>query len=185
MKRARSVVRCELVTTAMMTLWAMGSRGAGSENAAVAGASSWVLSAAAPGPDVPPAGASLFDRITTLPAGRREVPLPYEKLIQRFEAAAGCSATASCVRSVLLPLGRSSQRVAASPDYFRFPRIVSGVAADGRGPWWLRDRLYVGFVRVGNNCAGCHTTAYRTNENEAPKFVTGRRRPDTGSPKTL
>lgn len=145
MKRARSVVRCGLVTTVMMTLWAMGSTRAGSENAPVAEEPSWVISPATPGPDVPPEGASLFDRITTLPDGRRQVPFPFEELIQRFEAAAGCSATASCVRSVLLPLGRSLQRVAASPDHFRFPRIVAGVVADGRGPWLLRDRLYVGY----------------------------------------
>lgn len=145
MKRTRSVVRCGLVTTVMMTLWAMGSTRAGSENAAVAREPSWVINPASPGPDVPPAGASLFDSITTLPDGRRQVPFPFEELIQRFEAAAGCSATASCVRSVLLPLGRSLQRVAASPDHFRFPRIVAGVVADGRGPWLLRDRLYVGY----------------------------------------
>lgn len=150
MKRTRSVVRCGLVTTVMMTLWAMGSTRAGSENAAVAREPGLVLSPSAPGPDVPPVGASLFDLLTTSPDGRRQVPFPFEELIQRFEAAAGCSATASCVRSVLLPLGRSLQRVAASPDHFRFPRIVAGVVADGRGPWLLRDRLYVGYqARAG------------------------------------
>ena len=30
----------------------------------------------------------------------------------------------------------------------------------------------VGFARVGNNCASCHTTNYRLNENETPTFVT-------------
>jgi hypothetical protein len=122
----------------------MGSTPARCENAALE-RPSWVVDPTAPGPDVPPAGISLFDAITTLPDGRREVPFPFDELIQRFEAAAGCVATASCVRSVLLPLGRSLQRVAASPDYFAFPRIVSGVVADGRGPWLLRDRLYVGY----------------------------------------
>jgi hypothetical protein len=145
MNGTRSVGRCGLVTAAMMTLWAMGAATARSDNAAVAREPVWVVDPATPGPDTPPAGASLFDEITTLPDGRRQVPFPFDKLIQRFEAAAGCSATASCVRSVLLPLGRSLQRVAASPDYFRFPRIVSGVVADGRGPWLLRDRLYVGY----------------------------------------
>lgn len=145
MKRARGAVRCGLVTTVMMTLWAMGSTRAGSENAAVVAEPGWAISPSAPGPDVPPVGASLFDLITTSPEGRRQVPFPFDELVQRFEAAAGCSATASCVRSVLLPLGRSLQRVAASPDYFRFPRIVAGVVADGRGPWLLRDRLYVGY----------------------------------------
>lgn len=145
MNRTRGVGRCGLVMAVMMIFWAMGATPAWCENAAVARQSAWVPDPAMPGPDTPPAGASLFDEITTLPDGRREVPFPFDKLIQRFEAAAGCSATAFCVRSVLLPLGRSLQRVAASPDYFRFPRIVSGVVADGRGPVFLRDRLYVGY----------------------------------------
>ena len=29
----------------------------------------------------------------------------------------------------------------------------------------------VGFARVGNNCASCHTTNYRLSENETPTFV--------------
>ena len=129
----------------MMTLWAMGSSAARSDNAAVVVEPHWVVDASIPGPDMPPSGASLFDRITTLPDGRRDVPFPFDKLLQRFEAAAGCSAIAFCARSVLLPLGRSLQRVAASPDYFRFPRVVSGIVGTGNGPWLLRDRLYVGY----------------------------------------
>ena len=31
----------------------------------------------------------------------------------------------------------------------------------------------VGFPRVTNNCAVCHTASYRTREDEAPRFVTG------------
>ena len=30
----------------------------------------------------------------------------------------------------------------------------------------------IGFARVGNNCASCHTTNYRLTENETPTFVT-------------
>jgi mono/diheme cytochrome c family protein len=30
----------------------------------------------------------------------------------------------------------------------------------------------VGFARVGNNCASCHTASYRLSENETPTFVT-------------
>jgi mono/diheme cytochrome c family protein len=30
----------------------------------------------------------------------------------------------------------------------------------------------IGFARVGNNCAACHTTNYRLTENETPTFVT-------------
>jgi hypothetical protein len=80
--------RCGLVMTVMMTLWAMGSSPARCDNAAVV-ASSWVIDPSIPGPDVPPSGVSLFDQVTTSAQGRREVPFPFDKLIQRFEAAAG------------------------------------------------------------------------------------------------
>lgn len=70
-----------------------------------------------PGPDLPPAGASMFDLVVTTQDGVRDTPFPFEKLLQRIEAAAGCEAGSRCVRSVLLPLGRSLQRVAASPDF--------------------------------------------------------------------
>lgn len=33
-------------------------------------------------------------------------------------------------------------------------------------------RKVIGFARVGNNCATCHTTNYRLSENENPTFVT-------------
>jgi hypothetical protein len=97
-----------------------------------------------PGADRPPAGMSLFDRLTTGPDGRQDIPFPFEHLIARIEAAAGCSADQPCTRSVLIPLGRSLQRVAASPDFFTHPRIVTAVVRDGGGKL-LRDRLYLGF----------------------------------------
>ncbi|MGH8177955.1 MAG: hypothetical protein ACREV5_17010, partial [Steroidobacter sp.] len=105
----------------------------------------WAVDPATPGPDAPPMGASLFDLITMQANGVRDVPFPYEKLLNRIEAAAGCSAGAPCVLSVLLPLGRSLQRVAASPDFFASPRIVSAVVGEGRGARLLRDRLYIGY----------------------------------------
>jgi hypothetical protein len=105
----------------------------------------WVIDPSKPGPDPPPAGASLFDVVTLDENGARNVPFPFEKLLQRLEAAAGCSATARCERSVLLPLGRSLQRAAASPDFFASPRIVTAMIAEGRGPLLLRDRLFIGY----------------------------------------
>jgi hypothetical protein len=105
----------------------------------------WVVDPSKPGPDLPPTGASLFDAATLDANGARNVPFPFEKLLQRLEAAAGCSATARCERSVLLPLGRSLQRVAASPDFFASPRIVTAMVAEGRGPLLLRDRLFIGY----------------------------------------
>lgn len=103
----------------------------------------WTVDPAVPGADLPDQGVSLFDRVTTV-EGRQQIPFPFERLIARIEAAAGCSAPRPCTRAVLIPLGRSLQRVAASPDFYRHPRVVAAVVSDGRG-LLLRDRLYVGY----------------------------------------
>ena len=105
----------------------------------------WSVDPAMPGPDDPPAGVSLFDRATHDSQGRQSIPFPFERLVARIEAAAGCSARDPCTRAVLIPLGRSLQRVAASPDFFAHPRVVVAVVGDGRGPLLLKDRLYLGY----------------------------------------
>lgn len=104
----------------------------------------WTADPNVPGPDFPDAGASLFDRITTDADGRQRIPFPFERLIERIESRAGCDRARPCTRSVLIPLGRSLQRLAASPDFYAHPRIVTAVAGEGAG-LMLRDRLYLGF----------------------------------------
>ena len=51
------------------------------------------------------------------------------------------------VKQVLIPLGRSLQRNAGAPDFFRYPRVVAAVdaeAADSSG-MPLKDRLFLGY----------------------------------------
>lgn len=107
----------------------------------------WSVDPATPGPDVPPAGASLFDEALAHAGGAagQIPPFPFERLIARIEVAAGCSVRQACTRAVLIPLGRSLQRAAASPDFFAHPRVVVAVVGDGEGPLLLRDRLYLGY----------------------------------------
>ncbi|MCK6394577.1 hypothetical protein [Zoogloea sp.] len=110
----------------------------------------WVVDPAGPGPQLPPAGASLFDMLFAGPGGRHALPFPFEALVARIgaELVADPGSTLPPVKAVLIPLGRSLQRSAAAPDYFRFPRVV--IAADGApapgSPWLLRDRLYIGYL---------------------------------------
>ena len=115
----------------------------------------WVVSSD-PGPTLPPIGRSLFDHLTSVEAGggkkSQVIPYPFSNLIAsirtklRPEAQAGGAG----VRGVLIPLGRSLQRSASKPDFFRFPRAVIGVdgipvqSASGSG-MHLKDRLFVGF----------------------------------------
>lgn len=103
----------------------------------------WSVDPSLPGADAPSAGASLFDTVTTT-EGRQAIPFPFEKLIASFEAAAGCERRPACSRAILLPLGRSLQRAAASPDFFAHPRVVAAVVEDG-SKRLLRDRLYIGY----------------------------------------
>jgi mono/diheme cytochrome c family protein len=109
---------------------------------AVDAAPAWVVDPTHPGPDAPAVGASLFDEITRTETGARTVPFPFPKLLEHVAAAAGCTSTDACVKSVLVPLGRSLQRVAATPDFFAYPRVVSAVTGDGSR---LRDRVYIGY----------------------------------------
>ncbi len=104
----------------------------------------WVVDPTLTGADVPQRGVSLFERLITGPDGRQEIPFPFERLLAHIEAAAGCRTDRPCTRGVLIPLGRSLQRVAAAPDFFAHPRVVAAVVDEGDG-MFLRDRLYLGF----------------------------------------
>jgi hypothetical protein len=69
--------------------------------------------------------------------------------VRKVEERAGC-AERSCTRQVLIPLGRSLQRIAASPDFFEFPRIVVAVDGEGASGLLLKDRLYLGYQEKSN-----------------------------------
>ena len=90
---------------------------------------------AVPGPDLPPAGQSLFDSLTTDP-----LPFPISRLLEQIGAQAG---SAVRFRRVLIPLGRSLQRSAAAPEFFRYPRAIA--ALDDSANPAIRDRLYLGY----------------------------------------
>ncbi|WP_418317181.1 hypothetical protein [Piscinibacter sakaiensis] len=110
----------------------------------------WAVDPAEPGPDLPPRGRSLFDFVATTPAadGSRQLdlPFPFAALVARIETRAGC--TSPCAKQVLIPLGRSLQRTAAAPDFFRDPRVVVAIDAEPapRGAL-LKDRIYLGYQR--------------------------------------
>lgn len=112
--------------------------------AATPGQPAWAADPAAPGPSLPPVGRSLFDFVAA-----DGVPYPFEALVRKIEASAGC-APGTCVKAVLIPLGRSLQRTAAAPDFFAFPRVVVAVTGEGAGPMFARDRLYLGYQEKAN-----------------------------------
>lgn len=111
----------------------------------------WVVDPAAPGDHLPPLGGSLFDALF---AGTRDgrvthmLPFPFEKLLARVDAQliGDPASLLPPAKRVLIPLGRSLQRTAAAPEYFRFPRVVVGVdSPPAPGALLLKDRLYIGY----------------------------------------
>jgi hypothetical protein len=114
------------------------------------GGARWAVDPARPGPDAPPAGRSLFDFVASVDSGGRsvyDIPFPFERLVQRLEARAGCAPRERCAKQVLIPLGRSLQRLAATPEFFKYPRVIASItteSARGGGPL-LKDRVYLGY----------------------------------------
>ncbi len=118
--------------------------------------SSWAADPASPGPDLPPAGRSLFDHLFTETeiagdARTYHLPFPFSELIERIGAHLGNQEFMGGLRVAIIPTGRSLQRVAAAPEFFRYPRTVIAVTGeprtDARDPGMLlKDRLYIAYV---------------------------------------
>jgi|GEM_PF-1773815 len=102
------------------------------------------------GPNLPPSGRSLFDKLFADPgfegeAKKVRVPYPFSKIIERINA------SGYPVAGVMIPKGRSLQRNAAKPDFFKFPRVVvTALPAEEKSPavrvTSLSGKLFIGFV---------------------------------------
>jgi len=107
----------------------------------------WILDAAQPGPDLPPAGESRFDQLFRAGDGSYRLPYPFERLIDYVEARVDNDA-GPAVRQVFVPVGRSLQRDSSAPDYFRYPRRVIAVEGEavnsaGEAGRVLEYRLFI------------------------------------------
>lgn len=95
------------------------------------------------GDDLPPIGRSRFDYLI----GKGTVPFPFARLVAQLGAQLQSQpGNLSPLKITFIPLGRSLQRSAAAPDFFRYPRVV--VAVDGHarpGAAPLHDRLFLGY----------------------------------------
>jgi hypothetical protein len=96
----------------------------------------------------------LFDYLVMEPAEGKSsyrVPFPLSVLIDRIQARLGQQEYGGATRVVMIPVGRSLQRTAAAPDFFKYPRIVFAVTGEPRtdehdAGALLKDRLYLGYV---------------------------------------
>jgi hypothetical protein len=116
--------------------------------------SSWAVDPSVPGPDLPPTGRSLFDHLITEPEGGSRVyrlPFPFSALVERIQARLSQQEYAGGTRIAIFPMGRSLQRAAAAPEFFKYPRVVLAVTGEPAtherdAGVLLKDRLYVGYV---------------------------------------
>jgi mono/diheme cytochrome c family protein len=125
-------------------------------NADTKPAPTWVFDPQAPGENRPPAGRSLFDFLFTVEQkGKRiyRIPYPFEALMRQVDSYLPRVGSGGTSR-VLIPLGRSLQRYAAAPDYFKYPRVIVAVNTEalpkGNVRWSLRDRLFLGYQEKAN-----------------------------------
>ena len=121
-------------------------------------ASTWVVDPNDPGQNLPLAGRSTFDALfTTERGGERvyDVPFPFSEMLRKIDQhLPNGPRGSSTLKKVLVPLGRSLQRNAAAPDYFKYPRVVVAVdtepAASEANPILLKDRLFLGYQQKSN-----------------------------------
>jgi mono/diheme cytochrome c family protein len=97
--------------------------------------------------DLPPVGHSRFDQLI----GSGPVPYPFPRLVNKINAQMQQDRSGlPPLKITLIPLGRSLQRNAGTPDFFRFPRVVAAADGDNRpGFAPLKDRLFLGFHEKG------------------------------------
>lgn len=120
---------------------------------------SWAADPSSAGSNLPPAGRSLFDFLFTETAGSAhtdeprtyQVPFPFSALIDRIRGRLSNREFMGGTRIAIIPMGRSLQRVAAAPEFFKYPRTVIVATGEPRtdahdAGMLLKDRLYVAYV---------------------------------------
>lgn len=127
---------------------------AASERAVTVG--TWAVDPTKPGPDLPEVGYSLFDALfgdEQQGPGSYRIPFPFTELVEALKRTVNRGHVGrDGIKQVLIPLGRSLQRHAAAPDYFRYPRIVLAVDSESSDPdvLFLKDRLFLGYQAKAN-----------------------------------
>src|SRR5882672_6163472 len=110
-------------------------------------APAWAVDPRGAGESLPPVGRSLFDFLVR-DGGVARVPFPFEALTREIDSRLGCAGLSraapkgrsnsavetSCFKRVLIPLGRSLQRSAPAPEFFKYPRVVVAVESEPPAP---------------------------------------------------
>ncbi|MBX2869662.1 MAG: hypothetical protein KTR18_13355 [Acidiferrobacterales bacterium] len=98
---------------------------------------------------------SKFDQLfssSTRNGARYEIPFPFSNLIREIEQHLGDSINddPNEVKLALFPLSRCVNRYAASPDFFKYPRVVLAVDSEqmnigSQRNLFLKDQLFIGY----------------------------------------
>ncbi len=112
----------------------------------------WVTRLDKPGEDIPRQGRSLFDKLfggKSVSDARYNIPFPFVALVKFLQKNVSHSQRKS-ISQVMIPLGRSLQRGAAAPDYFRYPRRVIMVNGERVGTasepaLVFRNRMFIAY----------------------------------------
>ena len=100
--------------------------------------------------NLPETGYSLFDQIFSQQTSlgfEYDVPYPFEKVLDRISGRQPGSTEFDQEKfvAVLIPKGRSLQRDAAKPDFFRYPRLLITIDSELAHRSLTRDRLFLGY----------------------------------------
>lgn len=115
----------------------------------------WVNDPDIAGDNLPTEGRSLFDLLfITNKQGNHltDIPFPFEALVKNIRSKSGNAD----IKQVVIPMGRSLQRSAGSPDFFKYPRAVIAIDTEmqkinSRNAMpLLKDRLYIGYQEKSN-----------------------------------
>ncbi len=97
----------------------------------------------------PERGCSLFDRLfaSSDPGRGRDIPVPFESFLRAIKVhlPENDGSARTSLKTVLIPIGRSLQRDAAAPDFYKYPRIVAAFDTLSRSKWLMKDRLFLGY----------------------------------------
>ena len=108
--------------------------------------------------NLPPKGRSTFDHLLATQNQQGEtklsVPYPFDKLLDLLKSQSNTKSK-SPISVLFVPFGRSLQRFAADPEFFKYPRILASVNApapftDKKIPLNLRSKIYVAYVEPSN-----------------------------------
>lgn len=111
------------------------------------------------GPDIPPQGYSLFDKIFSFSEDgktQHDIPYPFDRILNKLSKLSDQPGTKQAkLKLTLFPAGRSLTRNASAPEFFKYPRIIvmldsEAKISDGHYGPLLKDRLYIALTEPAN-----------------------------------